>query len=381
MGEILTPAHDSRATAETTRHEAALLLQDDEPVNRAILSTPDMPATYYVAVHHRALRLCGFDPELRAPGNPRRLLREGWRHSRRMRHDRLVVTHQGYGCFALGFCRLLRSQPRFILHSTKIPFSVPYTGHARLKTRLNDRVLERTIRAASLVVLNSLEQVALLEEQQPGVSAMWLPCAQDVEWWKPGPLETDVLEPLGIRPGEFVLCVGDVDRNESLPALLAKRLGRPLVRVTRIEKTAANARATFAEIGLADAHCLSRIPYRQLRDLYRSAWAVLNTPFRTDHPAGLTGLLEGMACGAPLLFPAGPTSQGHATDGVDAILYEGNTVDDVLDAARRLSSGEFRTNISRAARERCERELNLDSVAARLVARMEELGLTADRLR
>jgi len=354
------------------RVPAKILLANRDDLRRAGRSL-DEPSFHVGIMFERALDAAGFEPELMAPADPRRILRAGIDFLGPVRRAPVAAVVQGYACVSAFLDSLLPRPSAVILHTWK----VPWTGPRRLTAHLMDRVLERVIRISRLVVLASHEQRRLMAERHPRVRTVWIPVTADIDWWKPGPIETGVLDRLRLRRGEYLLSVGDVDRDESVPVRVAQRLSRPLVRVTRDPGTKARAEETFRSLDARNAHCLLRIPYPELRDLYRGAWTMLAAPVLSYHPAGLTGLTEGMAAGTPLLFPRSVTAEGYAEDGVHALLYDEMSVDSIAAAAARLEEPGLRARISQSARAVSEQRLNYDAASAMLREAIVGLDLHA----
>jgi len=180
---------------------------------------------------------------------------------------------------------------------------------------------------------------------------------------------------LGIKSGEYLLCTGDVDRDEDAPAVLAKRLGRPLIRTTRDPRTAERARAAFSRAATPNAHCLIQVSWTQLRDLYRCAYATLITPTVSHHAAGCTSLTEAMACGALIIFPDNPTAESYFQDGVNGLLVESLDADGLLNGLMKIRNEEHRLEIRAGARKFAEQYLTLRRGAQRVAA-----ALTDNRL-
>lgn len=360
--------------SNSNKPNAYVLLHRGDDTQR-IHAKPHEPALHVGATYIRALERAGYQPQPVGSAHSGRMVREGWRYSRLIRPAPLAAVVQGYGTFAARFSRigLSRQRPRIIMHTWK----VPWTGSNHFTARMMDRVLERVIQASSLTVLVSPEQKRLIEKSYPRVPTAWVPVAADTRWWTPGPPQTDLLDRLNVKLGEFLLVGGDVDREEDAPIGVAAKLARPLVRVTKDPRTADKANAAFARLGAHDAHCVCQIPWTELRDLYRSAWAVLIAPTASYHPAGLTTLSEALACGAPVLFPRNTTAEGYVRDGENAVLFDSMKVPDILAACKALDDAEARQRIAAAARRTCDELLNLDRAAEILAERLRELKLDA----
>ena len=359
------PAHLPAAYALLHRHEETKQLN----------GTAGEPAMHVGATYVRGFERAGYRAHAVGSSEPARMVREGWRYSRMIRQAPLASVVQGYSNFAALFSRvgLSGQRPRIVMHTWK----VPWTGSMHLSARLMDRVLEKVIQSSALTVLVSPGQKRLIEKNYPQVPTAWVPVAADTQWWTPGPPQTDLLDRLKVRPGEFLLVGGDVDRDEDAPVGVAMKLGRPLIRVTKDPRTAQRAQEAFKRLGVGDAHCVCKVPWTELRDLYRSAWAVLIAPTASYHPAGLTSLSETLACGGAVLFPRTATAEGYVRDGDNGVLFDSMKVDDILAACRVLDQPGARQRIAAAARQTCDELLNFDRVAQILADRLRELKLDA----
>lgn len=350
---------------------ANILLNDASAAGRLATST-HLPALHLGATLDRGLRGVGFDTHAICPAAAS-LLRQGWAHRRYFRNCRVTAVCQGFGVVALNIAKWVPGSSATITHTWK----VPGIGPTRLGSRANDMLLARAIRKSQLVVVITANQARQMAERFPRTPVAIVPAAADVDFFRPGLPTTDVLSTALVRPGEYVLCVGDIDRDEDLPVRLAMKLDRPLVRVTRDPRTAERAREASSRLGLKRVAILERIPYPALRDVYANCFFLLTTPTKTYHPAGLTTLTESAACGVPVLFPRSVTTEGYVTDDVDALLFDEMTLDSILPVASRLEDSAVRSRISAAARHTAETRLNLDAAGAVLTARLRDVGLTA----
>ena len=140
---------------------------------------------------------------------------------------------------------------------------------------VNDRVTERQMRVVY------------------GVNALRVPYLVDTDYFRPPASPRD----------NFWLVPGDNDRDEALVCALA-RAGHRMVRVS-LDPAVANYHQAHRE-PLVDVRV--RVPYRELRDLYQRASAVLLPLTSFNHPAGQTAILEALACDAPVVMSRGRTS-------------------------------------------------------------------------
>ncbi len=350
---------------------ANILLNDPTAAGRLHTSAA-LPALHVGATFYRGLRGAGFEVQAVSPaGAP--LLRQGWRHKGYLRRCAVTAVCQGFGVMALNMAKCWPGSSQTITHTWK----VPGIGPTHLGARLNDLLLARAIRRSRLVVVVTDHQAGQMAERFPGTPVANIPVAADTDFFRPGLPTTDVLTGAAVEPGEYVLCVGDIDRDEDLPVQLALKLGRPLVRVTRDPRTGERAKEAATRLGLQRVSILQRIPYPALRDVYANCFLLLTTPTKSYHPAGLTTLTESAACGVPILFPRSVTTDGYLTDGVDGLLFDEMSLDSILPVARKLEDAAFRQRLCVGARAKAETRLNLDAAGAVLTARLLEIGLVA----
>lgn len=330
------------------------------------------PAYHVGALYSRVLEQAGYELQLIGPENPRRALREALKYVRMVEASDLVVATQGYGCIASFLGRRRGLAAPLIVHTWKLP----YAGSDRMSAMMMDAVLERVIRDSALVVFASERQTADARMRYPETRSIFVPVFADTQWWTPGPQGTEILVRLGLHPRRFLLCVGDVYRNERGPARLASVLRIPYIRVTRDQSTARHAEVAIREAGLRDGHCLTNIPVVELRDLYRGAAAVVVAPRESFAPAGLTALTEAMACGAAVLFPSIGTESGYLERDTSGVLFEPDCEESLIAVGRAIvENPEAIARIGRAARIACEKRLSLGAAVDSLTRALVDIRL------
>jgi hypothetical protein len=355
----------------TIRSSAATVLVHTEIDASRCRTRPDQPAYHIPAMYDMAFRATGWEPTVTASAQPGRLVAEGWQYQKTLARSGIGAVVQGYATFAAFFVMATGAAPPIIQHTWK----VPGTGPRRMTARLADRVLAFTIKRSAFTVLASKAQQRTIAEQYPRARTLWVPVTADTSWYTPGDAATDLLDRHGLRPHEYLACVGDIDRDEALPVELARRLKLPYVRVTRDPRTAERARQAFAAAGAREAYCLERIPFTELRDVYRSARVLLVAPTETYHPAGLTTVTETMACGGMLMFPRNVTAEGYVEHGQSGVLFDDFTIESWMRAAAKATDDASRDRMRQAARDECDRRLNFAAAAELIAARLREAGL------
>jgi hypothetical protein len=154
--------------------------------------------------------------------------------------------------------------------------------------RLRVERLRFILRAARVLLVHDVVTRRWIR-RHVGREAILVPLPVDMQFFTPPPAR---------RSGQgFLLVPGNNDRNEDYVLQLAASWGR-VVRVSsdprtieRYAKSAPNAPVTLEY----------RVPWERLRELYRSAEAVVLPTGGTTHAGGQTAMLEALACGTPVL--------------------------------------------------------------------------------
>ena len=292
-------------------------------------------------------------PRNRAGG----LLANGLRHLPSLLAGEINVLTQGYPIVTGALASWITRNPRLIVHTWK----VPGLSDERMSARTYDILLRRVINRARAVVVASEVQRRQLEALGVSCPIVFAPVSVDSRFWRNN-LEDldDVLKSFGLAKHGYVLTVGGTDRDEIYAATVASRLGLPYVRTTYDINTAERARLQLAREGL-ESH--SRILIKpsdvELRALYAGAWVVCLPTLTRTNPAGLTSLVEGMACGAVVAIPEN-IAEGYVEDGANGLVLRGSPADFV---ARMVSIHDKLPLIRQKARQFAESELNNLTVA------------------
>ena len=288
------------------------------------------------------------------------LLSDVLRHLPVLLGDEVNVLAPDYPVVAGALATLVRRNPALIVHTWK----VPGVSDERLSARVYDFMLRRVIDRARSVVVVSMTQKRQLEALGVSCTVLFVQVSVDSRFWHPDPVGMDdLLAHFGLEKRGYVLTVGGSDRDEAYAAHVAGMMGLPYVRATYNVHTAETARLQLASENL-ESH--SRILIKpsdvELRALYAGAWLVcLPTQTRTN-PAGLTSLVEAMACGAAVAIPE-TIAERYVEDGTNGLVLRG-APDEF--AARLLSKRDNLTMIGQRARKFAEIELNNLTVAQRV---------------
>jgi glycosyltransferase involved in cell wall biosynthesis len=324
------------------------------------------PTYNFAPLFSRACALAGYDVTLTPPRSGG-VVKSGIAGAADLRGYDLAVVGQAGPAISTFWAKITWHAVPTLFYLWKIPGA----GSQHFAARVNDAIHASIIRSARLVVVITEHQERMLADRWPRTPRLFIHCPVDTNWWTPGEADTDVFAALGLKPGEFLLCVGDIDRDEDAPALVAKKLGRPLIRATRDPRTATRARTAFARIGAPHCHCLLNVAWPQLRDLYRCAYATLITPTVSFHPAGCTSLTEAMSCGSVIVFPNNATAQSYFQDGVNGLLVDKLDADGLLEGCMKMRNEEHRAKLRTNARQFAEQYLTFEHGAQRVATALK----------
>lgn len=275
------------------------------------------------------------------------------------------VLAPDYPVVAGALASWVRRNPGLIVHTWK----VPGVSDERLSARAYDFLLRRVIDRARAVVVVSMTQKRQLEAMGVSCPVVFVPVSVDSQFWHADPVGMDdVLAHFGLEKRGYVLTVGGPDRDETYAAQVARMMGLPYVRATYNIHTAEAARLQLASENLESyTHILIKPSDVELRALYAGAWLVcLPTQTRTN-PAGLTSLVEAMACGAAVAIPE-TIAEHYVEDGTNGLVLRG-TPDEF--AARLLSESDDLPLIRQMARKFAVTKLNNLTVAQQVRAQFQ----------
>jgi|GEM_PF-402145 len=286
--------------------------------------------------------------------------------------NQLVIIWQGYGTYAVLAHAFLGRKIRFILNTYKVPSS----GRQPIKKRINDKLLSRAISLASGVVTISPAQANSLQPLNKNTT--WIPFASDMNWWLPGLPDSQLLASHGINFKNFILVMGDVDRDEKTTLKALRHLNHPILRVTREPETALAARQAFKQLNITLGEVFVNISFDTLRELYRGARVVV-VPARSDvHPAGMTSLTEAMCCGRPVVIPSGLATDGYVQDFYDAFVLSEWEESAIRDRVEKIYQTDIGESVGKNARNTIESRLNILASAkqtADFIARIDSLSI------
>lgn len=319
---------------------------------------------HVAALYEEVFRGC--DVCVYPKGSTGNLLADVLRHLPALLGGEVNVLAPDYPVVVGALASWVRRNPGLIVHTWK----VPGVSDERLSARAYDFMLRRVIDRARAVVVVSMTQKRQLEALGVSCPVVFVPVSVDSQFWHADPVGMDdVLAHFGMKKRGYVLTVGGHDRDETYAAQVARMMGLPYVRATYNIHTAEAARLQLASENLeSHTHILIKPSDVELRALYAGAWLVcLPTQTRTN-PAGLTSLVEAMACGAVVAIPE-TIAEGYVEDGTNGLVLRG-TPDEF--AARLLSKrDDYFTSIRQEARKVAETQLNNLTVAQQVRAQFQ----------
>lgn len=261
---------------------------------------------------------------------------------------------------------------------TGIPFSFTAHGH---DVHVDRRMLAHKINAAEFAVMISEYNRRLVLDDCEGVDPCKLHvihCGADTEHFAPR---------AGLRPdGPFsIVCVGSFIEVKGHPRLIeACRLLRDRGLELRCDLIGDGPdRAEIAELvtrsGLdADVVFHGALPRPRVAEVMAQADVVVqpSVPTRRGSREGIpVSLMEGMACGLPVVASAISGIPELVEDGRSGILVEPGDTKALADAiARLIEDPALRERMGRAARQTVLEEFDLDGNATRLIRLFEAVA-------
>jgi glycosyltransferase involved in cell wall biosynthesis len=173
--------------------------------------------------------------------------------------------------------------------------------------------------------------------------------------------------------GDYVVSVGREQRDYATLVEAVRPLRRPCV----IVPGSAWSHRELGEFVLPDHVTVRRgLSYSALRDLYQNARVVV-VPIvsGTDYAAGVNTVLEGMACGRPVVASDTPGLIGYVDDRVDGLTVPPGDAEALRTAIEELWDDPAQASkLGAAGRRTVERDRTVDGYAARIAEWMGALG-------
>lgn len=378
-GETLE-ASGKKSASTADRNPTLHVLGQEQPYLNDSAPRTAGPIYFADTVYHRTASLLGLDVENHTARHTRNIFRTLWLSLMALKTienacNKLVIIWQGYGTYAVLASAVLARKTRFVLNTYKVPRDRPQT----LMKRINDKLLSKAISAADGVVTISRSQANALKSYNPNV--VWIPFASDSSWWTPGFPDHALLASHGISYRDYILIMGDVDRDERTTLKAVRDLNHPILRVTRERRTALAAQQAFQDLNITHGDVLVNVPFELLREIYRGARVVV-VPARSNiHPAGMTSLTESMSCGRPVVIPSGLATDGYVQDGYDAFVLNEWEESAIRDKVAKIYQTDIGEAVGRNARNTVEERINFHASARKLADFIASLGTAGNDTR
>lgn len=229
-------------------------------------------------------------------------------------------------------------------------------------------------------ILKSVTVLCVAPEQQkifhpildiPQHGIKFFPFGVDSEFFSPNNKELLPQEKYSLQ--KYIFCPGDSDRDDELLFKACKDIPINIIRVTRDHIYADKIKELSVNLGISErVQVLTRVNSNNLFSLYRNSLFVVIPVRNNDHPAGLTSLLEVMACGKAVLVSEGLSSNYYSENMVTAMHYRHGDLNDLRNKILLLyDNSDLRNSIGKAARDKVEKMFNLNSVSSKLLSIVE----------
>jgi glycosyltransferase involved in cell wall biosynthesis len=161
------------------------------------------------------------------------------------------------------------------------------------------------------------------------------------------PIDTEFFTPAVVKQEPYLLVPGNQDRNEQWVSDIADAVNVPVIRATSSQRSIQFHRRPNSRVRVS-----ANVSYLELRELYRSAMAVVIPVINHRHPAGLTTLLEAMACGKTAFVNRGKTAEDYIEDGTTGRVLSDKQEEFMPQIQVGLQDSRRLAEIGLAARER-----------------------------
>lgn len=170
--------------------------------------------------------------------------------------------------------------------------------------------------------------------------------------------------PLKVESEDYILAVGQEGRDYR--TLLQATRGTGLKLVVVANSPWSTSRIELDEVG--DTQVLSRIPYRELREVYAKARLVVLPLFGLDPADGITGMIEAMAMGKPLIVSRTTGVKDYVVDNETGVYVEPQNPEALRDAILSLwQQPAEQKRLGRNGRQAVEESMGLDMYVEKVV--------------
>ena len=280
---------------------------------------------------------------------------------------RVAVSWQGPG-FVFAAIRKLLNRSRETKLIILMYYSYPYPN---LKHRLIRFILNKILLDAATVVCitPSQEKSFATDYKLPPTQIRRITRGIDANFFTP------LLNPDQTNDKRYILCPGEYDRDDQLLFEACRDLDIHIIRVTKEPGYAREILKLAQRMKMqSQVKVLIKVDANTLRALYRNALFVA-LPLNNDtHPAGLTSLLEAMACGKATIVTQGLTTDGYVQDRSDALYCQRHDKNDLKEKIMLLMNDPQQRNaIGQKARKTLEEKNRMEMDVGGLMSIIEEL--------
>lgn len=292
------------------------------------------------------------------------------KHLSKIRPHTLNIIAPGYPVLSACLAICVNIKARFIVHTWK----VPGISDERLSARMYDAALDRVMRHADLIVVASRRQHQEVEKRYPDKTVIFVPVTVDHRFWAPQKSEEKCLSLHGLHLDNYILTVGGNDRDEEFGIILSEQLNKLYVRATNDPETAQVATEKIDQYGAGErAKVLFNVTDRELRYLYQRAYCVCLPVITRTNPAGLSVLVEAMACGALIIAP-NDLAEGYLVDGQNGIVYSDSDSSDMAARIKKVKAHDD-SSLRQKARQFAVQSLDSSRVADEVANYVGKLGI------
>ena len=273
----------------------------------------------------------------------------------------LNVAMQGYSVISTFMAMYTKRNIKIIVHTWKVP------GYSddKLTAKIYDYFLKKIIQKSVLTIVASKKQERQVKTNFPQIPVFFAPVTVDCEFWNPKFKQVELLDKFNLKKNKFIITVGGNDRNEEVGLTLAEKLDVQYVRITRNKKIIELVREPEQKLGMPGrAIILDDVSDLELISLYRYADVILLPTVTETNPAGLSSLVEGMACKGVVCAPAA-LAETYIVDNENGLLLDDYNTDKISERINGLCE-EKRLIIKENARKFAIESLNSELVANNL---------------
>ncbi len=265
------------------------------------------------------------------------------------------------------FTSIFRIKPINIMHTWIIPF---YSKKTFFHMLFNIVLYFVFIRSIAIIVA-SKNQLFLLEKMKIKKPIFFSPVSVDTNFWYPD-YDNKVLENYSLIKEKYILTVGGNDRDELYAAKVSKILNLKYVRCGYDKQILDDAFDLLVKNNLEQNSIFIYSPsHEDLRVLYSCSSILCLPTIVNTNPAGLSSLVEGMACSSIVALPK-LISEGYVVDEKNGLVLED---DYELFAKKYQNLSDKHSSIKKNARTFAMENLNINKVSEDLYQELKLKGI------